>query len=200
MYMKLIKELTKENLEEIKKVLDQDGIIIFPTDTVYGIGCNCYSIEGLKKLYSFKNRPLSKPINVLTNSYEKIEQVASHISEKEKDLIERYLPGDLTLILDKKETVPDLLTANLSTVGVRIPNDKMALEILAYYPYPIATSSVNLAGESPGIEVDDFIEEFKDKVDIIVDGGKSPIGVASTIVRVQDDKINVLREGKLKVE
>ena len=68
--MKIINELTKENLEEIKNVLDNDGIIISPTDTVYGIGCNCYSIEGLKKLYSFNNRPLSKPINVLTDSKE----------------------------------------------------------------------------------------------------------------------------------
>ncbi len=198
--MKLIKELNEETIKEIVKVVEEDGIIIFPTDTVYGIGCNCYSIEGLKKLYSFKNRPLSKPINVLTDSYHKIEQVAKRISPKEKELIEKYLPGDLTLIVDKKEDVPDLLTASLNTVGVRIPNHKMALEILKACPYPLATTSVNISGESPGIEVEDFIEEFKDKVDIIVDGGKSPIGVASTIVRVENNEIKVLREGKLKVE
>ena len=98
--MKLIKELTEESLQEIKEVLDNDGIIIFPTDTVYGIACNCYSIEGLKKLYSFKNRPLTKPINVLTDSIQKIELVAKNIKPKEKDLIEKYLPGDLTIILD----------------------------------------------------------------------------------------------------
>lgn len=198
--MKIINELTKENLEEIKNVLDNDGIIIFPTDTVYGIGCNCYSIEGLKKLYSFKNRPLSKPINVLTDSKEKIASVSSGLKEKEKELIDKYLPGDLTIIVDKKENVPDLLTASLKTVGVRIPNHEMALKILSFYPYPIATSSVNLAGESPGIEVSDFLEEFKDKVDIIVDGGKSPIGVASTIVRVEGNELKILREGKLKIE
>ena len=198
--MKIIKELTEENLEEIKKVLEEDGIIIFPTDTVYGIGCNCYSIEGLKKLFSFKNRPLSKPINVLTNSLEKIETVAKELTEEERRLIDKYLPGDLTIIVDKKENVPDLLTANLKTVGVRIPNHEMALKILESSPYPLATTSVNLAGESPGVEVSDFLEEFKDKVDIIVDGGKSPIGVASTIVRVEQGEIKILREGQLKVE
>ena len=198
--MILMKELNEVNLKEIKEVLDQDGIIIFPTDTVYGIGCNCYSIEGLKKLYSFKNRPLSKPINVLTDSYEKIKTVARSINEKEKELIEKYLPGDLTIILDKKESVPDLLTANLDTIGVRIPKHDMALMILENYPYPLATTSVNLAGESPGIEVDDFLEEFKDKVDIIVDGGKSPIGVASTIVRVENNEIRILRQGILNVK
>lgn len=198
--MILIKELTKENLEKINNVLNNDGIIIFPTDTVYGIGCNCYSEKALKKLFSFKNRPLSKPINVLTDSFEKIELVAENINSKEQELINKYLPGDLTIILNKKENVPDLLTANLKTIGVRIPNHPIALEILKKYRYPLATTSVNLSGESPGIEVPDFIEEFKDKVDIIVDGGKSPIGVASTIVRVENEKINILREGNLKVE
>ena len=198
--MILIKELTEEKLELIKEVLDNDGIIIFPTDTVYGIGCNCYSEKALKKLFSFKNRPLSKPINVLTDSIEKIELVAENINSKEQELINKYLPGDLTIILNKKKNVPDLLTANLKTIGVRIPNHHIALEILKKYPYPLATTSVNLSGESPGIEVADFIEEFKDKVDIIVDGGKSPIGVASTIVRVENNKVNILREGNLKVE
>jgi L-threonylcarbamoyladenylate synthase len=198
--MKIITELAEETLKEIKKILDEDGIIIFPTDTVYGIGCNCYSEVALKKLYSFKNRPLTKPINVLTDSLEKIETIAKGLSIKEKDLIQKYLPGDLTIIVDKKETVPDLLTANLNTVGVRIPNHKMALKILKYYPYPLATTSVNLSGDSPGIEVEDFIEEFQDKVDLIVDGGISPIGVPSTIVRVENDEIKILREGRLKIE
>ncbi len=198
--MKLIRDIDSKEIEIIKEVLDKDGIIIFPTDTVYGIGCNCYSIEGLKKLFSFKNRPLDKPINVLADSVDKIKTVAKEIHPKELELMEKYLPGDLTIILDKKEQVPDLLTANLNTVGVRIPNNDIALKILEAYPYPLATTSVNLSGESPGIEVSDFIEEFKDKVDIIVDGGKSPIGVASTIVRVEENDIKVLRQGKLIVK
>ena len=198
--MKIISELTEENLKEIKEILDNDGVIIFPTDTVYGIGCNCYSIKGLEKLFSFKNRPLSKPINVLTDSYEKIKKITKQISSKEEELIKKYLPGDLTLILDKDESVPDLLTSNLNTVGVRIPNHEIALKLLESYPYPLATTSVNLSGDSPGIEVEDFYEEFKDKVDIIIDGGKSPIGVASTIIRVENNEIKILREGNLKVE
>lgn len=198
--MELIKELTEENLNKIKKVLTEDGIIIFPTDTVYGIGCNCFSEKALKKLFSFKNRPLSKPICVLTDKEEKINLVAKNISKKEKELIARYLPGDLTIIFDKKEEVPPLLTANLDTIGVRIPDNEIALRILALVPYPLATTSVNISGNSPGLEVSDFLEEFKDKVDIIVDGGKSKIGVASTIIRVEDNKTKILREGHLKVE
>lgn len=198
--MKIIEELNEENLKQIIEVLNNDGIIIFPTDTVYGIGCNCYSTKALEKLFSFKNRPLTKPINVLTNSVKKIELVAKRINAKERELINKYLPGDMTIILDKKENVPNILTANLNTIGVRIPNNKDALTILESYPYPLATTSVNLSGKSPGIEVADFIEEFKNKVDIIVDGGKSPIGVASTIVRVEDNEIKILRQGKLEIK
>ncbi len=198
--MKYIKELTNNNIKEIIEVLDNDGVIIFPTDTVYGIGCNCFSTNAIKKLFSFKERDINKPINVLTDSIDKINLVARNINEKEKDLIDKYLPGDLTIILDKKEEVPDILTANLDTVGVRIPNNDIALTILSNYKYPLATTSVNISGNSPGIEVDDFIEEFKNKVDIIVDGGKSKIGISSTIVRVDNDNVNILRQGNLKVE
>ena len=98
--MKMITELTEDNLKDINKVLDEDGVIIFPTDTVYGIACNCYSIDGLNKIFSFKNRPLSKPINVLTDSIEKIKMVSNGLKEKEIELIEKYLPGDLTIIVD----------------------------------------------------------------------------------------------------
>ncbi len=198
--MIIIKELNEENLKIIRKILDEDGIIIFPTDTVYGIGCNCFSENAIKKLFDFKERDYSKPINVLTDSVEKIKLVAKSLNEIEDRLIKKYLPGDMTIILEKKDNVPSILTANLETIGVRIPNHEIALKILKESPYPLATTSVNLSGESPGLEISDFLEEFKDKVDIIVDGGKSKIGIASTIVKVEDYQIKVLRQGKLKVE
>ncbi len=198
--MELIKELNRDSLEKIKRVLDSDGIIIFPTDTVYGIGCNCFSTKALDKLFHFKNRDYSKPINVLTDSVDKIDLVVKKKNQVEERLIKDYLPGDMTIILEKKDTVPNLLTANLKTIGVRIPKDEIALKILKEYPYPIATTSVNLSGESPGVEVNDFLEEFKDKVDMIVDGGKSKIGIASTIVQVENETIKVLRQGNLRVE
>ena len=99
---------------------------------------------------------------------------------------------------DKKKTVPNILTANKKTIGVRIPNNKIALEILKAYPYPLATTSVNIAGKKAGIRVDDFIEDFKDKVEIIIDGGNTS-EIASTIVRIDNNKINILREGNIKI-
>ena len=198
--MKYIKELNKDNLKEIIEVLDNDGVIIFPTDTVYGIGCNQFSIKALNKLFEFKQRDYTKPINVLTDSIDKIKLVSTNISSKEMEIMNKYFPSDLTIILNKKDNVPDILTANLNTIGVRIPNSDIALTILKEYKYPIATTSVNISGEKPSLEVKDFYDDFKDKVDIIVEGGKSKIGIPSTIIKIENNNVNVLRQGNLKVE
>lgn len=200
MKTKIIKgKPTEEELEEIVTVLDQDGLIVFPTDTVYGLACNCYSKKGIEKIFQVKKRDHKKPINVLTDSLEKIKEIA-YVSAKEEELIEKYMPGALTVILDKKENIPGILTAELNTVGVRIPKDDIALEILRRVPYPLATTSVNESGESAGIQLSDFQELLEGKVEIMIDGGPSKLQVASTIIRVENNQIKVLREGSLKIE
>ena len=193
------KGIPKKELEEVKTILEKDGVIIFPTDTVYGIGCNCYSEKAIRKIFEIKKRDYQKPINVLTDSVDKMLKIAK-VSQKEKSLVERYMPGALTIILDKKEGLPGVLTSNLDTVGVRIPDDEIALTILKQFPYPLATTSANESGSTAGVEVLDFQEEFDGKVDAIIDGGKTKIQVASTIIRVEENKIKVLREGSIKVE
>ncbi len=197
--MKKYDYLDNKILEEIVEVLDNDGLIIFPTDTVYGIACNSFSDKAIKKLYEAKKRDYNKPIGVLTDSIDKINKVVDSITTKEKELIYIYFPGNLTIIFNKNKNVSNLLTANENTIGVRIPNNKIALEILKHYPYPLATTSVNISGSKEGTEVSDFIDEFKNKVDIIIDNGKTS-ELPSTIVRVEDDNIKVLREGSLKIE
>lgn len=194
--MRVYDHLNDKILQEIVDVLNHDGLIIFPTDTVYGIACNAFSESAIRKLYLAKNRSFDNPIGVLTDSINKINLVVDKINDVEKELMERYFPGNLTIIFDKNATVSDLLTANKSTIGVRIPDHKIALEILASYPYPLATTSVNLAGSKEGTSLDDFLDTFRDKVDIIIDGGKTT-NVPSTIVRVDNEKINILRKGSL---
>ena len=189
-----------EELEEVIDKLKNDGIIIFPTDTVYGIGCNCFSERAIKKTFDIKLRAEKKPINVLTDQRDKINKVAKKISEKEDNIINSYMPGALTIVLDKKDIVPNILTSGLDTVGVRIPNNEIALRILENFEVPIATTSANISGDLPGLEIQDFVEKFKDKVDIIIDGGKCKIGTASTIVRVDKrNQINVLRKGSIDI-
>ena len=192
-------EIKEEELEELNNILENDGVIIFPTDTVYGIGCNCYSEKAIEKIFEIKKRAKNKPIGILTDSVDKIKTVAK-VSNKEEELINKYMPGALTIILDKKEKTPDVLTSGLQTIGVRIPNDEIALKILEKFQYPLATTSANESGEEAGIEVEDFMNYFDGKVDAIIDGGPTKIQVASTIIRVDNNELKVLREGTLKIK
>lgn len=191
----------ESELNKIKEILDNDGVIIFPTDTVYGIACNCFSEKAIKKIFDIKKRPENKPINVLSNSLDKIKLVSKNINEKEKFLIDKYMPGALTIILDKNEKVSDILTAGLDTIGVRIPKNNISLRILENVSYPLATTSANISGDSAGIKISDFLKEFDGVVDAIIDGGETDLKVASTIVRVESgNKLKIIREGTLKIK
>lgn len=191
----------ESELNEIKEILDNDGVIIFPTDTVYGIACNCFSEKAIKKVFDIKKRPENKPINVLSNNLDKIKLVSKNISEKEEFLINKYMPGALTIILDKNEKISDILTAGLDTIGVRIPKNNISLRILENVSYPLATTSANISGDSAGIKITDFLKEFDGVVDAIIDGGETDLKVASTIVRVEsDNKLKIIREGTLKIK
>ena len=196
----------KNNVDEselniIKEILDNDGVIIFPTDTVYGIACNCFSEKAIKKIFDIKKRPENKPINVLSNNLDKIKLVSRNINEKEEFLINKYMPGALTIILDKNEKVSDILTTGLDTIGVRIPKNNISLRILENVSYPLATTSANISGDSAGIKISDFLKEFDGVVDAIIDGGETDLKVASTIVRVESgNKLKIIREGTLKIK
>ena len=197
--MKIYKGINDKILKEIVETLNNNGLIIFPTDTVYGIACNAFSDKALIRLFNAKKRSFDKPINILTNSIEKINLVVDSINDIERELINKYLPGDLTIILNKKKGISNILTANKNTIGVRIPNNEVALKILSSYQYPLAVTSANISGFDVGTKLDDLIDIFKDKVDIIIDGGilKS---TPSTIVRIENNNINILRQGNLKIE
>ena len=191
----------ESELNKIKEILDNDGVIIFPTDTVYGIACNCFSEKAIKKVFDIKKRPENKPINVLSNNLDKIKLVSKNINEKEEFLINKYMPGALTIILDKNEKVSDILTAGLDTIGVRIPKNNISLRILENVSYPLATTSANISGDSAGIKISDFLKEFDGVVDAIIDGGETDLKVASTIVRVESgNKLKIIREGTLKIK
>ena len=147
-----------------------------------------------------KNRPLDKPISLLVSSVEMIEKVAKDITDMEYALIKEFFPGPLTIILNKKDIVPDIVTAGGSTVGVRMPKNEIALRLIEYAGLPIAAPSANISGNPSGTELKTIMDEFKENVDYYIDGGKSKIGVASTIVQVIDGVPHILREGSISKE
>lgn len=187
-------------LKEPAKIIKNGGIVVFPTETVYGIGVNGLNEKALKKLYEVKQRPLNKPISLLVNSIEMINQLTKNITKLEYALMKEFFPGPLTIILQKKDIVPNILTANSDTVGIRMPSNKIALKLIEYAGVPIATPSANLSGKPTGTNFKDIIKDFDGKADYFIDGKISKTGFASTIIKVTDGIPNILRQGPITEE
>ena len=171
-------------------------VIIFPTDTVYGIGTKIFDTEGIKKIYEIKNRPLDKPLACLCASIDQIDNIA-YLTEDSKKLINKFLPGALTLILNAKDEVVEKI--GYKTIGVRIPNSSVALEILRKNG-PMLTTSVNESGAVPLNEYDDIYKIYNGLVDKIYKPITNSLSIASTVVLVKKDEVKVLREGPITKE
>ena len=199
-YLNIEKDIEDKKLKEVANIIKDGGIVIFPTETVYGIGVNGLNETAIKKLYEVKQRPINKPISLLVNSIEMIEKVAKDITEIEYDLIKKFLPGPLTIVLKKKDIVPDIVTAGFDTVGIRMPENEIAQKLVEYAGVPISTPSANISGKPSGTNLKEIMKDFNNKVDYFIDGGVSKIGVASTIVQVINGNPYILRKGKISEE
>lgn len=199
-YIDLKNNIDFEKLKEPAKIIKDGGIVIFPTETVYGIGTNGFNEESIRKIYELKKRDFNKPISLLVSNMEMVKMISEDISDLEYALMEEFFPGPFTIILKKKEVVPDILTANGDTVGVRMPSGEIAKKLIEYAEVPIATPSANISGKPSGTNINNIIKDFEGKVDYIIDSGESKLGVASTIVKVVDNVPHILREGSITKE
>ncbi len=171
-------------------------VIIFPTDTVYGIGTPIFDVEGIKRIYDIKKRPKDKPLACLCADLAQIESIA-YLNEKAIKLINEFLPGPLTLILKAKEEV--VAKIGYKTIGVRIPNCEIALNILKENG-PMLTTSVNESGNVPLNEYDDIKRDYNDLVDYIYNTNIHSSNVSSTVVLMNDDEFKILRLGEITLE
>lgn len=199
-YLDFKEKIDYTKLKEVAKAIRQGGTVVFPTETVYGIGTNGLNANAVKRLYEVKQRPLNKPISLLVNGADMINEIAQEITDLEKALIKEFFPGPLTIILKKKDIVPNIVTANSNTVGVRMPSNEIALKLIEYAGVPIATPSANISGRPSGTNMEDIMKDFKEKVDYFIDDGPSKIGISSTIVQVVDGIPHILRQGKITEE
>lgn len=199
-YINLENRLDYEELKIPAKIIKEGGIVIFPTETVYGIGTNGLDKEAIKRLYEVKQRPLNKPISLLVNNIEMVNQVAKNISKLEYKIMQNFFPGPLTIILEKKDIVPNILTANTNTVGIRMPSGEIARKLIEYAGIPIATPSANISGKPSGTNIKDIQKDFEGKVDYFIDNGESKLGIPSTIVRVINNEVHILRQGSISME
>ena len=171
-------------------------LVIFPTDTVYGIGCSIYDINNIDRIYEIKKRDKSKPLACLCYDLDQIKSIA-YVDELAEKLINKYLPGGLTLVLKSKEEVINKI--GYETIGVRIPDCDIALKILKEFG-PMLTTSVNDSGEKPINEYEEIVSKYSDLVDQIYPPYDNSSNVSSTVVKIIDGKIEVLREGNIKLE
>lgn len=199
-YLDCKKNIDLDKLKEISQIIRNGGIVVFPTETVYGIGTNGLNKEAISRLYEVKQRPINKPISLLVSSIEMAEMVAKDISDMEYKLMDKFFPGPLTIILKKKSIVPDNLTNNTDTVGIRMPDNIIAKKLIEYANVPIATPSANISGKPSGTDINTIMNDFKDKVDYYIDGGKSKLGIGSTIVKIENGYPLILREGSISKE
>lgn len=179
--------------------LKSGGIIAIPTDTVYGLGADPFNTEAVQKLYTLKGRPEEKPIPLVLGSVEDVQQVAQNLPGFFFHLTERYWPGGLTIIVQSKNLLPQL-TAGGTTVGLRIPNQTLLLEILQEFGGPIAITSANLSGQPAATSPQEFGTELSSKIDCIVDDGQTSGPIPSTVYDISVSPPQVRREGVISSE
>ena len=199
-YLDLRNEVDNSKIEEAAQIIKRGGIVIFPTDTVYGIGANGLNPEAIEKIYVAKGRKQDNPLILLVSSQEMLEQIVEEVTEVEDKLIKAFWPGPLTIVFKRKSCVPNIVTGGLDTVGVRLTSGDIARKLIEESGCPIAAPSANISGKPSGTSVEEIFEELKDKVDYIIDEGKSKEGLESTVVRVIDGVPNILKTGKITPE
>lgn len=191
-----------ENVEKIKEILDNDGVIAYVTDTVWGLGCLPSSEKAVKKIYEIKHREAQKPLILMSSEpYHLLEYVKQPLSKTASQLIKQYFPGALTLVLEKSEKTPYYMTSNMDTVGIRVPNNSVFKEICDNITgHVLATTSANLSHQPSAKTYEQAYENMHDLVDLVVpDYGDFAKGLESTVVGVFGDDLKIFRQGAIKL-
>lgn len=194
-------QIDETKIEEIANAIKEGKLIIFPTDTVYGIGTNAYNEEACKKIYEIKGRPSCKPLIILISDISMIEDLVENISPTEQKIIEKFWPGPLTMKFKKRKGIlPDIISAGDEYVRIRLIKKGLIYKIIEKAEVPVVAPSANISGHPTGIKINNIIKELGGKVDYILDCGDYKSDEPSTIVQVEDEKVVVIREGKIKRE
>ena len=186
-------------INDAAEIIKGGGLVAFPTETVYGLGADGFNEKACRRIYEVKERPPHKPLSLMVANREMIDDIAE-VTPLAQRLIEKFLPGALTLILPKKSVVPDFVTAYSQTVGVRMPDNEVALALIRAVQRPIAAPSANLSNESPPTNAQEVLKNFEGRIPLILDGGICQFGMSSTIIDLTKDKPQILREGAISLD
>ncbi len=189
-----------DGIGEAAGILRRGGLVVFPTETVYGLGADGTNPQAVLKVFAVKGRPPDNPLLLHISKVEQLDAIAASVPSVARRLVDRFWPGPLAIILQKSELVPHEVTAGLDKVGVRMPGHAIALEFLSACGVPVAAPSANLSGRLSPTCLEDVIEDLCGRVDCIIDGGSCPVGIESTVIDVTGDQPAVLRPGAVSIE
>lgn len=191
---------TGSDIQKAKSFLEDSKLVAIPTETVYGLAANCFDIEAVAGIFEAKNRPSFDPLIVHVSGRSALDDFVAEVPVMAEELAEKFWPGPLTLILKKKEVLPDIVTSGLDTVGVRVPDHPLTLKLLDILDFPLAAPSANPFGYVSPTRAEHVTEQLGDKISYVLDGGPCRVGVESTILGFEDGKPVLYRPGGIALE
>lgn len=192
-------EIRDEALAKAGEILRRGGLVVFPTETVYGLGANALDADAAKKIYAAKGRPSDNPLIVHIADPADADKYAI-VGEEYRRLAKAFMPGPLTVILPKRDCIPETVTGGLDSVGIRCPENKIARRMIAAAGIPVAAPSANISGKPSPTSAEHVRFDMDGKVDMILDGGECTVGLESTIVKVENGKLTLLRPGAITLD
>ena len=192
--------LSSGDLREAAEFIRQGKLVAFPTETVYGLGGNAYDSTASARIYAAKGRPSDNPLIVHISEFSEIEPLVKEVPDVARALADRFWPGPLTMILEKSERIPKETTGGLDTVAIRMPSHPIANMLIKEAGVPIAAPSANASGRPSTTKAEHVIEDLSGRIDMIIDGGSSDIGLESTIVDLTVNPALILRPGYITIE
>jgi len=196
--MTLLLSANAESLQTAFDILQRGGLVAFPTDTVYGVGALAFDGKAVESIYAAKDRPIEKAIPVLIADADDMEKIGIDIPDIAYQLAARFWPGPLTVVVPKKPTLPESVSAT-ETVGVRVPDHEVARALLRAAG-PMAVTSANISGQPSPSTAQEVLAQLGGSIDLILDGGTTPGGVPSTLVDCMGEEIRILRKGPISLE
>ena len=191
-------DLSEKELEEIVATLKSGELVVFPTDTLYGLGADPFNESSIKKVFIAKNRPFDMALSIAVSNERMMESVAV-LNDQARKIIRKFMPGPITIMLTKKPSIPDMLTSGANTVGIRIPDHPLAIRLIDRFG-PITATSANLHSHKGPVDATMPIKDLKGHVRICIDCGKTKYSEPSTIVDVSDGTVEIIRKGVVSQE
>ena len=187
-------------IKKASKILREGGLVAFPTETVYGLGANALDERAVSNIFITKGRPQDNPLIVHISDKNDLYRLSSDVNSTSLILAEKFWPGPLTIIFKKSSIVPKIIAAGLDSVAIRMPSNKIALELIKYSKTPIAAPSANISGKPSPTNAMHVMDDLGNKIDAIIDGGEVEIGIESTVLDLTQKIPQILRPGKITKE